>query len=498
VKKEKPKEGRKKNIMSLIRAATESTYGGPNLYNRKGTPNRSGVYHYELDPYSPELYPQPYMSGSSLLCNQCEPSIPGSLYDLQVSSNLYQLMANSTSSPILLDRNSSFTNSISSSNISDQSPQSVLISDNSLNFDVQMDNLEFDEDEIQMKLQELEHALLGGPDDDLINPYQGLDLDGEPVRETPIKEIQTPASPKEYSSESSVSCNGEARTPKQLLFDSAAAISEGSIEVAKNMIDELRKQVSIQGDPFHRLAAYLTEGLAARIESSGNGIYKALKCKEPPSSYQLSAMQILFEVCPCFRFGFMAANYAIIEACRGERKVHIIDFDINQGTQYINLIQALSSHPNKPKKLRITGVDDPESVQRQIGGLRIIGQRLEKLAEDCKIEFEFQAIAGQVGEIGPEMLECRMGEAVMVNFAFQLHHMPDESVSTINERDGLLRMVKGLRPKLVTVVEQDVNANTAPFYTRYYHTSYFRYVFVGLVINFLTGQSTHPVEKMIA
>lgn len=455
--------------MSLIRAATESTaYGGPNLYSRKGTPNRSGLYHYELDPYSPDFYPQPYMSGSSLLCNPSEPSVPGSLYDLQVSSNLYQLMANSSNSPIILDRTSSSNNSIGSSNISDQSPQSVLVSDNqySPNFDLQMDNLEFDEDEIQMKLQELEHALLGEADADMINPYQVLDLDQEPVWETSIKEVRTPASPKEYSSESSVSCNGEARTPKQLLLDCAAAISEGSMVVAKNIIDELRKQVSIQGDPPHRLAAYLTEGLAARIEFSGNGIYKALKCKEPPSSYQLSAMQILFEVCPCFRFGFMAANYAIIEACRGEQKVHIIDFDINQGTQYINLIQALASHPNKPKKLRITGVDDPETVQRQIGGLRIIGQRLEKLAEDCKIEFEFQAIAGQVGEIGPEMLECRIGEAVMVNFAFQLHHMPDESVSTINERDRLLRMVKGLRPKLVTVVEQDVNANTAPFYTR--------------------------------
>ncbi|KAJ4799207.1 Scarecrow [Rhynchospora pubera] len=456
--------------MSLIRAATESTaYGGSNLYARKGTPNRSGLYHYGLDPYSPDMYPQPYISSSSPLCDPTEPSIPGSLYDLQVSSNLYQLMANSSNSPIILDSNSSVNNSVSSSNISHQSPQSVSVSDNqnSPNFDVQMDNLEFDEDEIQLKLQELEHALLGDSDADLMDPYQELGLDQEPVWETSIKEIISPTSPKECSSESSVSCNDDARTPRQLLFDCAAAISEGSIEGAKNIISELRKQVSIQGDPPQRLAAYLTEGLAARIEFSGNGIYKALKCKEPPSSYQLSAMQILFEVCPCFRFGFMAANYAIIEACRGEQKVHIIDFDINQGTQYINLIQALSSHPNKPRKLRITGVDDPESVQRQIGGLRIIGQRLEKLAEDCKIEFEFHALAGQVGEIGPEMLECRRGEALVVNFAFQLHHMPDESVSTVNERDRLLRMVKGLRPKLVTVVEQDVNANTAPFYTRF-------------------------------
>jgi len=472
--------------MSLIRAATESAaYGGSNLYTRKGTPNRSGLYHYGLETYSPDFYTEPYISSSSPLSNSSEPSFPGSLYDLQVSSNLHQLMANSNNSPIILDgSSSSFNNSISSSNISHQSPQSVLVSDNqnSPNFDIQMDNLEFDEDDIQMKLQELEHALLGDADTDLINPYQMLDLDREPVWETSIKEIRpAPASPKEYSSESSVSCNGEASTPKQLLFDCAAAISEGSIVIANNIINELRKQVSIQGDPPQRLAAYVTEGLAARIETSGTGIYKALKCREAPSSYQLSAMQILFEVCPCFRFGFMAANYAIIEACRGEQKLHIIDFDINQGTQYINLIQALASHPNKPRKLRITGIDDPESVQRKIGGLRIIGQRLEKLAEDCKIEFEFQAIAGQVSEIGPEMLECRRGEVLVVNFAFQLHHMPDESVSTVNERDRLLRMVKGLRPKLVTVVEQEVNANTAPFYTRFVEVyNYYSAIFESL------------------
>jgi len=36
----------------------------------------------------------------------------------------------------------------------------------------------------------------------------------------------------------------------------------------------------------------------------------------------------------------------------------------------------------------------------------------------------------------------------------------------VNERDQLLRMVKGLQPKLVTLVEQDANTNTAPFLTR--------------------------------
>ncbi|RVW85070.1 Scarecrow-like protein 1 [Vitis vinifera] len=45
--------------------------------------------------------------------------------------------------------------------------------------------------------------------------------------------------------------------------------------------------------------------------------------------------------------------------------------------------------------------------------------------------------------------------------------MPDESVSTVNQRDQLLRMVKSLNPKLVTIVEQDMHTNTAPFFPRF-------------------------------
>ncbi|KAB2603642.1 scarecrow-like protein 1 [Pyrus ussuriensis x Pyrus communis] len=336
----------------------------------------------------------------------------------------------------------------------------------------------FDEDKMRLKLQELERALLDDNDDEddgEINcSSRSMEVDGEWI--DPIHSELLHDSPKESSSSdsnaSSISSKKEIshaspRTPKQLLFECAGALSEGNIEEASTMINELRQMVSIQGDPTQRIAAYMVEGLAARLASSGKFLYKSLKCKEPPSSYRLAAMQILFEVCPCFKFGFMAANGAIIEACKDEKRVHIIDFDVNQGNQYITLIQTLSSLPGKPPHLKLTGVDDPETVQRHVGGLNIIGQRLEKLAEVLKVPFEFHAVASRTSIVNASMLGCRPGEALVVNFAFQLHHMPDESVSTVNQRDQLLRMVKSLRPKLVTVVEQDVNTNTTPFIPRF-------------------------------
>lgn len=45
--------------------------------------------------------------------------------------------------------------------------------------------------------------------------------------------------------------------------------------------------------------------------------------------------------------------------------------------------------------------------------------------------------------------------------------MPDESVSIRNHRDRVLRLVKSMKPKVVTLVEQESNTNTAPFYPRF-------------------------------
>ncbi|XP_071737804.1 scarecrow-like protein 1 [Rutidosis leptorrhynchoides] len=338
------------------------------------------------------------------------------------------------------------------------------------------EGLSYDEDKMRLKLQELEQVLL----DDASENIGNMEIErewGYCINESPKESSSNDSSyVSSISSTKDVSVitpRARATTPKELLFECALAVSEGNIEGASNMINELRQTVSIDGEPSHRILAYMVEALAARVAVSGKGLYKALKCKEPPSKDRLSAMQVLFEVCPCFRFGFTAANGAILEAFVGEKNVHIIDFDINQGSQYITLLQTLADQNTKPH-LRLTGVDDPESVQRPVGGLNHIGLRLKELAQSLNIDFEFNSVAADTMVIEPKMLNCRPGEAVIVNFAFQLHHMPDESVTIVNQRDQLLRMVKSLNPKLVTVVEQDVNTNTAPFLHRF-HEAYSYY-----------------------
>eukprot|EP01018_Ginkgo_biloba_P017294 Gb_03123 [translate_table: standard] len=157
---------------------------------------------------------------------------------------------------------------------------------------------------------------------------------------------------------------------KHLLVACAEAIVESEPTMAEKLIAELKQEVSVFGDPMQRLGAYMVEALVARLGSSGWRIYKGLKCKELS---RLSSIHIFHEACPPFKFGYVAANGAIAEALKGKSRVHIIDFGIGRGSQWISLIQALAeTRGNSPPHIiRITGVDDPSSDYARGGGMEI-------------------------------------------------------------------------------------------------------------------------------
>ncbi|KAI5683187.1 hypothetical protein M9H77_04415 [Catharanthus roseus] len=320
--------------------------------------------------------------------------------------------------------------------------------------------------DLRHKLKELETAMLG-PDSDIFEVCEDTFSHGITSPEINIWRQMIEVIPR-----------GDL---KHVLVACAKAISENDYLTAQLLMTELRQMVSVSGEPIQRLGAYMLEGLVAKLTASGSSIYKSLRCKEPASFELLSYMHILYEVCPYFKFGYMSANGAIAEAMKDENRVHIVDFQIAQGSQWVTLIQAFAARPGGPPHIRITGIDDSTSAYARGGGLNIVGQRLSRLAESFKVPFEFHAATISGSEIQPENLGIQPGEALAVNFAFMLHHMPDESVSTENHRDRILRMVRGLNPKVVTLVEQESNTNTSSFFPRFLETfDYYKAMFESI------------------
>lgn len=328
-----------------------------------------------------------------------------------------------------------------------------------------------DIDDLRHKIRELETAMLG-TNSEILDTYAVTNQVGS---HTHLLQAESWKQIAEMISRGDL---------KGVLCACAKALADNDMSTTEWLISELRQMVSVCGDPLQRLGAYLLEGLVARLASSGSSIYKALRCKEPASAELLSYMHLLYEVCPYFKFGYMSANGAIAEAVKDESMVHIIDFQIAQGTQWIILIHALASRPGGPPRIRITGIDDSTSAYARGGGLDVVGERLSSIAKSCKVPFEFHGVGISGLEIQLEDLGVQPGEALAVNFAMMLHHMPDESVSSQNHRDRLLRLVKSLSPKVVTLVEQESNTNTAPFFPRFLETmNYYMAIFESIDVS---------------
>lgn len=257
---------------------------------------------------------------------------------------------------------------------------------------------------------------------------------------------------------------------KQLISEAAAAISDGKIESAMEVMNRLSQVANSRGSSEQKLAFYMGHALRSRVSPTEH----APPIVELFQKEHMAAMYSLYELSHCFKFGLLAANLVMLEAITSALheglKIHVVDFDIGHGGQYINLLRALGERRAQSgsavsNEVRITVVET-EVGNGGAAGMEAVKDGLVKLAEKVGISLKFEALTRKISDLTRESLGCEEGEAVVVNFAFKLYRVPDESVSMENLRDELLRRVKGLRPRAVTLVEQDLNANTAPFMTR--------------------------------
>ncbi|KAI3471158.1 hypothetical protein Pfo_027821 [Paulownia fortunei] len=317
------------------------------------------------------------------------------------------------------------------------------------------------------RLQELEKELLGDEEDgEAVSVV--TDSEWSETIQNLIGPNQKAISPSPTSSSSS--CSSTSASPpvpctKQSLIEAAVAISEGKLAVAVEILTRLQQVANPSGTSEQRLTAYMVSALKSRVNPTEHPLpVSELFCKEHTLSTQM-----LYDVSPCFKLGFMAANLAILEATsvQGFHKIHVVDFDIGQGGQYMHFLHALVAKKSDDKRaaaLKITTFTDSSSGSEE--KLKFVGEGLKALANKIGVCLNFSVKNLNTSDLNREKLGVESDEALAVNFAFKLYKMPDESVTTENLRDELLRRVKGLSPNVMTVVEQDINANTAPLTVR--------------------------------
>ncbi|XP_078430793.1 GRAS family transcription factor [Wolffia australiana] len=256
----------------------------------------------------------------------------------------------------------------------------------------------------------------------------------------------------------------------ELLNECARAVSARDTARVQQLMWMLNELSSPYGDPNQKIAAYFLQALLARMTSAGAKTIRTLASAYDRNcsfdSTRRTALQFQ-EVSPWSTFGHVASNGAILEALEGESRVHILDLSNTFCTQWPTLLEAMATRTDDAPHLRLTAVIATPRLSAEAGSsssvsgvqrvMNEIGARLEKFARLMGVPFKFRAIhhAGDLAALDLDSLVGRTDfgdEALAVNCVNALH-----GVRSGPQRNSVFARLRRLRPKIVTVVEEEAD-----------------------------------------
>ncbi|CAJ1942977.1 unnamed protein product [Sphenostylis stenocarpa] len=251
---------------------------------------------------------------------------------------------------------------------------------------------------------------------------------------------------------------GDANCMEQLLVHCANAIQTNDVTLAQQILWVLNNIAPPDGDSNQRLASCFLRALTARAAQTGTckmlvAVADHACTNLSIDTHKFSVMELanFVDLTPWHRFGFTAANAAVLEATDGFSVIHIVDLSLTHCMQIPTLIDAIASRHEVPPLIKLTVAD---ATSRDIPPMLDLsydelGAKLVNFARSRNIIMEFRAVsstyqdgfAGLIEQLRVQQqhfvysAEPRPSEALVINCHMMLHYIPDETLHAIPETD---------------------------------------------------------------
>ncbi|KAI5680654.1 hypothetical protein M9H77_01881 [Catharanthus roseus] len=159
----------------------------------------------------------------------------------------------------------------------------------------------------------------------------------------------------------------------------------------------------------------------------------------------------------------------MLEAFQGHDFIHVIDFSLMQGLLWSSLIQALALCPKGPALLLIPVL---AHLNVNLAFRRVLASRLD--------------------DIKPWLLQGSRGEAIAVNLIFELHKLIGLNSIHGSPIELVQNWVRNLTPKVITIVEQEVDHNQAEFLDLFTEALFY----YSTMFDSLEASSAHPKKGL--
>lgn len=262
----------------------------------------------------------------------------------------------------------------------------------------------------------------------------------------------------DFSSSSSSSQGG--RWANDLLLQCAEAVARHDSQRVQQLMWMLNELTSPYGDTDQKLASYFLQALFARLTSSGPRTLATLSVASDRNCSFDSTRRLALrfqDLSPWHSFGHVAANGAILESfLDAGPRLHILDLSNTFCTQWPTLLEALAtrSSDDTPHLSITTVIPSAASSTSVHRVMKEIGARMEKFARLMGVPFRFHAVhhSGDLSNLDLTSLYVP-DAALAVNCVNSLRTVPP----TARRRDALLAAIRQLRPRIVTVIEEDAD-----------------------------------------
>ncbi|KAK7263240.1 hypothetical protein RJT34_30827 [Clitoria ternatea] len=297
---------------------------------------------------------------------------------------------------------------------------------------------------------------------------------------------------------------GDANCMEQLLVHCANAIESNDVTLAQQILWVLNNIAPPDGDSNQRLASSFLRALTARAAKTGTCCNMLLGTNNNNLAiHKFSIIELanFVDLTPWHRFGFTAANAAILEATEGFSVVHIVDLSSTHCMQIPTLIDAIATRHEVPPLVKLTVAnancrDIPPILDLSYDEL---GAKLVNFARTKNVIMEFRVVSSSYEDGFATLIEqlrvqqhqqrqqhliygteAPPAEALVINCHMMLHYIPDETLSTIHDtetttssyvyessscvvtstsslRSLFLKALRGLDPTVVILVDEDAD-----------------------------------------
>jgi hypothetical protein len=263
---------------------------------------------------------------------------------------------------------------------------------------------------------------------------------------------------------------------RTMLIHCAQSVATGDRRSAIELLRQIKQHSSPRGDATQRLAHCFAEGLEARLAGTGSQVYQSLVAQRTSVVDFLKAYS-LFMVASCFwKVKFVFSATTICNAVAGRSKLHIVEYGVQHGFQYPNLLYYLAKRKGGPPEVRVTAIAVPQPGFRPAHQIEETGRRLSSCAREFGVPFKFKAILAQWETVSAKDLNIDPEEVLVVNSECFFGNLMDESVlvDSPSPRDMVLNNIREMKPNVF--IHPVVNGTFgAPFFLTRFREALFFY-----------------------